>query len=50
MSAMSSPVKTAWIPGRSAAAEASIETILAWASGERTNAAQSIAGRAMSST
>jgi hypothetical protein len=47
---MSSPVNTALIPGRSAAAEVSIETILACASGEHANDAHSIAGSAMSST
>ena len=47
---MSSPVKTATTPSRSAAAELSIETIFAWASGERTNAIHSIPVTEMSST
>jgi hypothetical protein len=46
----SSPVKTAATPGRSRAADASIEVIFAWACGERTNATQSVPGSAMSST
>ena len=46
---MSAPVNTAWIPGRDAAAEVSIETILACASGERTNATHSVPGSEMSS-
>ncbi len=47
---MSSPVKTAVMPSRAAAAEVSIEVILALASGERTNDAQSMPNRLMSST
>jgi hypothetical protein len=47
---MSSPVYTATTPGRSRAAEASIETIRAWASGERTKATHSVPARLMSST
>ena len=47
---MSSPVNTAWIPSRAAAAEVSMETTLACASGERTNAAHSWPGSEMSST
>jgi hypothetical protein len=46
----SSLVKTATTPSRSLAAEVSIETIFAWASGERTHAAQSWPVRLMSST
>ena len=46
---MSSPVNTALMPGRAVAAELSIETILALASGERTIAAHSVPGSEMSS-
>ena len=49
-SLMSSPVKTAFTPGRASALDASIESTLACASGERTTAAQSMPGRARSST
>ena len=47
---MSSPVYTASTPGRARAASVSIERMRAWASGERTIAANSIPGRTMSST
>ncbi len=47
---MSSPVNTAWTPSRRWVAwEVSIEVIRAWASGERTSAAQSVPGSEMSS-
>jgi hypothetical protein len=46
----SSWVYTAMTPSRALAAEVSIETILAWASGERTHAAHSWPTRLMSST
>ena len=43
-------MKTAMTPGRALAAEVSIETMFAWASGERTQAAQSWPTSVMSST
>ena len=46
----SSSVKTATTPSRALAAEVSIETIFAWASGERTQAAHSCPVSVMSST
>jgi hypothetical protein len=49
-SVRSSPVKTASTPGCALAAVVSIETIRAWASGERTIAAYSMPGITMSST
>ncbi len=49
-SLMSSPVKTPLTPGRASASDASIETIFACASGERTTAMYSIPCRTKSST